>query len=299
MAREGLRRIRGALRGFGVPVLNVVVACQDGDIALKTAGLVPERRPGSGLAPAPFAEVARSWERFLDFDALPETVNPQEGYIVSANHKMVPDDAPVQVGVDWVAPYRAERIEELIVGAGRVSADDCARWQGDEANGRARRVLPALLEALAEQPPEERIAAACHALLKEWDGVDSRGQAAPLVFFRLMQVLSEHWVTSRLGAELAGRMPDISLQVDHLITDGAARLRLGDDAPCRASWPRRSRRRRGGSYGSAVRSPAGGVTTRSTGWRTGIRSPRRFRPWPACSAAQPRSSGGAGTLSRS
>lgn len=67
-----------------------MVACRDGDIALKTAGLVPERRPGSGLAPAPFAEVARSWERFLEFDALPETVNPDEGYIVSANHKMVP-----------------------------------------------------------------------------------------------------------------------------------------------------------------------------------------------------------------
>ncbi|MGW7100144.1 penicillin acylase family protein [Streptomyces sp. NPDC054838] len=225
------REFRGALRGFGVPVLNVVVACQDGDIALKTAGLVPERRPGSGLAPAPFAEVARSWEHFLPFDALPETLNPDEGYIVSANHKMVPDDAPVQVGVDWVAPYRAERIEELIVGAGRVTSDDCARWQGDETNGRAVRVLPSLLEALGRRPPVEPSAAACHAFLREWDGVDSRGQAAPLVFFRLMQVLAEHWVTSRLGADLAGRMPDISLQVDHLILDEGARARLGDEAP--------------------------------------------------------------------
>ncbi|GHB55111.1 penicillin amidase [Streptomyces cirratus] len=222
---------REALRGFGVPVLNLIVACRDGDIALKTAGLVPARRPGSGLAPAAFREVARSWERFLEFDELPETVNPQEGYIVSANHKLVPDHVPTQVGIDWVAPYRAERIEELILGAGRVTADDCARWQGDTANGRARRVLPTLLEALDRQPPEDPLARTCHELLKGWDGFDSAEQAAPLVFFRLTQILAEHWVTSRLGADLAGRMPDISLQVDHLILDGGARKRLGDREP--------------------------------------------------------------------
>ncbi|WP_330261084.1 penicillin acylase family protein [Streptomyces sp. NBC_00539] len=231
---RGYEEFRDALRGFGVPVLNVMVACRDGDIALKTAGLVPARRPASGLAPGAYSEVARSWERFLEFDELPETVNPEEGYIVSANHKLVPDDAPVQVGIDWVAPYRAERIEELILGAGPVTADDCARWQGDTANGRARRVLPALLEALDQQPPEDRLARACHELLKDWDGRDAADQAAPLVFFRLMQVLAEHWVTSRLGADLAGKMPDISLQVDHILLDGEARERLGDLEPLAA-----------------------------------------------------------------
>ena len=43
-------------------MLNVVVAGRDGTIALKTAGRVPDRVPGSGLTPAAFPSVARSWQ---------------------------------------------------------------------------------------------------------------------------------------------------------------------------------------------------------------------------------------------
>lgn len=81
---------RGALRGFGVPVSTSWWPAGTATSPSRRRAWSPNMRPGSGLAPAPFAEVARSWERFLEFDALPETVNPDEGYIVSANHKMVP-----------------------------------------------------------------------------------------------------------------------------------------------------------------------------------------------------------------
>ncbi|WP_371663560.1 penicillin acylase family protein [Streptomyces sp. NBC_00280] len=222
-------QLRDTLRTFGVPVLNVVVACQDGSIALKTAGNVPARVPGSsGNVPGRYAEVARSWEDFLSFDALPEVVDPVEGYIVSANHRLLPVDAPLDVGVDWLPPYRAERIEELITTEGSVTAAACARWQSDLLNGRARRVLPTLLDALDREPPETPLAVSCRRLLAEWDGHDQGHLAAPLVFFRLMQVLAEHWIGSRLGEELAAAMPDVSLQVDHLVLTPEARAALGD-----------------------------------------------------------------------
>ncbi|GAB2715852.1 penicillin acylase family protein [Streptomyces bullii] len=220
---------RDALRTFGVPVLNVVVACQDGTIALKTAGNVPAREPGSsGRPPAEHAVVARSWQEFLAFDDLPEAVDPPEGYIVSANHRLLPADAPLDLGVDWLAPYRAERIEELITTEETVTAAACARWQSDVLDGRARRVLPALLDALDEQPPQTPLAVTCRRLLREWDGHDHGHLAAPLVFFRLTQVLTEHWIGSRLGEELAAAMPDAALQVDHLVLTPEARAALGD-----------------------------------------------------------------------
>lgn len=199
---------REVLRSFGVPVLNVVVAGGDGTIALKTAGRVPDRRPGSGLAPADFAAVAPSWAEFVPFDALPESVNPDDGYLVSANHKLLPDGATPDLGGDWMPPYRAERIEELIRSTPAITADDCARWQTDDLNGRARRVLPLLLAATPATPAGR----ACHDALSTWDHHDRPGAAAPLVFARLMIALADEWL-----GPLALTAPDLVLQVDHLI----------------------------------------------------------------------------------
>ncbi|WP_416971073.1 penicillin acylase family protein [Streptomyces sp. 4F14] len=235
---SGPGAFRDALKGFGVPVLNVVWACQDGTISVKTAGRVPARLPGSGRAPDGHAQVAASWRDFLDFDDLPEDTDPERGHIVSANHKLLPDDDPRDVGADWVAPYRAERIEELITSAPRITPETCAAWQNDTADGRARRILPVLLTALAEAPPAEPLPAACHRLLADWDGHAHAGQAAPLIFFRLLQKLTDHWVYDRLGKDLAAAMPDVTLQVDHLLTSPGARRRLGDETPLPATVAR-------------------------------------------------------------
>lgn len=210
---------REVLRSFGVPVLNVVVAARDGTIALKTAGRVPRRVRGSGVSPGSFAEVAHSWHEFLDFEELPEVVNPPAGYIVSANHKLVPDDAPIDVGQDWVAPYRAARIEELIIATPRVTAEDCARWQLDDVNGRAGRLLPTLL---ADAPSD---------LLASWDHRDRGDAAAPLVFMRLVQLLGDGWLGRALGPELAAVVPDHTQLVDHLILNESARASLGLTTP--------------------------------------------------------------------
>uniref|UniRef100_UPI000A3FE682 penicillin acylase family protein n=1 Tax=Streptomyces acidiscabies TaxID=42234 RepID=UPI000A3FE682 len=94
-----------------------------------------------------------------------------------------------------------------------------------------RRILPVLLAALADAPPAEPLPAACHRLLADWDGHARPAEAAPLVFFRLLQKLTDHWVYDRLGADLAAAMPDVTLQVDHLLTSPGARARLGDGTP--------------------------------------------------------------------
>jgi penicillin G amidase len=222
---------RDALRYFGVPVLNYLVACADGTIALKTAGCVPRRRPGSGLLPAGYAEVAQSWQSFLGFEELPEVVNPAQGYIVSANNKLMADDDRLYLTADWAGAYRAPRINELIRERGRVTARDCARWQMDVMNARARRLLPVLLPALGTEDPPDDLTAACLDLLRGWDGYDHPGLAAPVIFSGLLTDLTAAWAGSRLGPDLADAMPDLSLQVDHLILDAAARSAAGVQGP--------------------------------------------------------------------
>ena len=205
---ESYVEFREVLRSFGVPVLNVVVAGRDGTIALKTAGRVPDRVPGSGLTPSAFPSVARSWQEFVPFDELPESVNPPEGYLVSANHKLLPDNTTPDLGGDWMPPYRAERIEELIRTTDKVTATDCGRWQTDDVNLRARRLLPLLLRATPATDPGRK----CHTLLAEWTHHDRADAAAPLVFAHLMIALADAWL-----GPLATTAPDLVLQVDHLV----------------------------------------------------------------------------------
>jgi penicillin G amidase len=209
---------REVLRSFGVPVLNVMVAGRDGTIAMKTAGRVPDRVRGSGLVPEPFVSVAESWRGFVPFDALPETVDPPEGYLVSANHELVPNDTAIDLGGDWMPPYRAERIGELIRTTPRVTASDCARWQLDDLNGRARLLLPLLLSS----PPATPAGETCRSLLANWDCHDGPDAAAPLVFSRLMLTLADEWL-----GPLAATAPDLVLQMDHLIQTPPAREALG------------------------------------------------------------------------
>ena len=215
---ESYVEFREALRSFGVPVLNVVVAGRDGTIAVKTAGRVPDRLRDSGLAPADFASVASSWREFVPFDALPESVNPPEGYVVSANHKLLPDGATPDLGGDWMPPYRAARIEELVRATETVTAHDCARWQTDDLNGRARLLLPLLLDCVPATPAGR----ACHALLSTWDCHDRGDAAAPRVFARLMLAVADAWF-----GPLATTMPDLVSQVDHLVRHPSAVESLG------------------------------------------------------------------------
>lgn len=226
---------REALRFFGVPVLNFAVAGRDGTIALRTAGRVPRRSKGSGLAPAGYDEVAASWREFIDFDDLPEVVDPPAGYLVSANNPLLPDRADLFLTADWAGAYRAPRIDKLVNGTAGVTVADCEYWQRDVANNRAGRVLPHLLAAIAGAPPTDPLTASCYRLLCRWDGRDAADQAAPLVFDRLMEELAVDWIGSRLGTDLAALMPDTPLQVDHLVLDPAARLALGIPADLVAS----------------------------------------------------------------
>jgi penicillin amidase len=175
--------------------------------------------------------VSRSWEDFIDFEDLPEVVNPPEGYIVSANHKLVADDAPIDVGQDWVAPYRAARIEELISATPSATPADCARWQLDDLNGRARLLLPTLLAAIPVSHP-------AHAVLSTWDMRDAPEAVAPLVFARLVQGLGDEWLDPLLGAELAAQVPDHTQQLDNLILTPSARAAVGITEPLAATVSR-------------------------------------------------------------
>jgi penicillin amidase len=95
---------RQAQRFFLAPVSNVVYADVDGNIAYTMAGQVPRRIANhSGLFPVPGSTSTYAWRSMIEFEYMPVSLNPPEGFLVTANNQVTPPDWPddYRIALDW------------------------------------------------------------------------------------------------------------------------------------------------------------------------------------------------------
>ena len=167
-----------ALSLYYAPMQNFVYADVDGNIGYYAPGALPIRAKGDGTAPVPGWTGEYDWTGYVPFDKLPHTFNPPEGFIVSANNKVVPDNYPYFISSSWAAPYRAERITEMIQSKPKLSPNDIAAMQADVHSVLARQLLPILLKAKAsDQRSQDAIN-----MLKDWNG-EIRGDSAQAAIY--------------------------------------------------------------------------------------------------------------------
>lgn len=196
---------REALKNFEVPTQNFVFASVDGTIAYHAGGIVPIRAKGDGLVPVPGWTGEYDWTGYIPFDKMPEVVNPAEGYIVTANNKVVDDRYPYLISYAYAEPYRATRIAELIKSKPGLTADDMRRIQTDYMNLRARDMLPKLLPIVAKASLNDTEKGALD-LLKQWNYVDAADQGAPLVFQAWWRNFNKRLYQPKMGEDLYSRM---------------------------------------------------------------------------------------------
>src|SRR5205085_1390620 len=108
-------QFESAVARWKVPSENLVYADTAGNIGEHSAGLAPIRK-WTGLLPVPGA-AGFDWAGFVPVNALPHSYNPREGFIATANHKMIPDHYPYKVGFEWASPYRIKRINWMFANA--------------------------------------------------------------------------------------------------------------------------------------------------------------------------------------
>jgi penicillin amidase len=169
-----------ALERWGTPGENQVYADTDGNIGWKPAGLVP-RRPGwDGLLPVP-GDGRYEWDGFMDVDELPVESNPSRGWIATANEMNLPEDYPCEkrkISFEWYAPYRYQRIAEVLEGNPRFTAQDSVDLQTDYLSMPARRIV-AQLEGLRPTDPKLRQALR---MLRGWDYILAADSAPAALF---------------------------------------------------------------------------------------------------------------------
>lgn len=192
-----------ALGEYGLPGLNMLYAGRDGCIGQMIAARVPLRPPQvpDDIVISPEAASAH-WRAFVTGRDLPQTVDPDEGVVASANN--APPPADVAISHFYSADHRVDRLRALLASKPRLSADDLARFQHDvyfaPADALARRLVAAVPEAGAPSNGQGPLAA-----LAAWDGryaADSAGALAfELVSAALVETLEKQTDNRPAGAD--------------------------------------------------------------------------------------------------
>jgi penicillin amidase len=157
---------------------NWVLADDGGHIGFQMSGTIPVRHPeANGFLPAPGWRSDYDWQGFLDPADLPRSIDPEGGYIVTANQDL---NAFGRVGPINIAmgDHRARRIAEQLESTEKVDAETCARIQMDDHSLQAAEFMEVLRPLLPETEAGR--------VLAEWDcryDPGSRGAVAFEIFY--------------------------------------------------------------------------------------------------------------------
>ena len=156
-----------ALRDWDVPPQNLIYGDKEGNIGYVMAGAIPIRAKGQHLLPSPGWTGEYEWIGFISFEELPQTYNPEQHFIVTANNRVVDDTYPYYITNEWLNGYRAQRIRDLLTSKGKLALEDMARIQGDQYSLPAVEIVPHILRVQGTTPLEK----AALDLLRTWNYV--------------------------------------------------------------------------------------------------------------------------------
>ncbi|RYJ07603.1 MAG: penicillin acylase family protein [Actinomycetales bacterium] len=170
---------REAAKLFTVPSQNLVYADRKGHIGYQSPGAIPIRSRGDGRWPVPGWDGRHEWTGYVPFDELPSVLDPSDGFIVTANNKVIGDQYPYVLGADTAPGYRSQRIRDLLTGhEGKLSVADMTRLQLDESNPLAPQLVP-LLQAISLDDTFDRQG---QDVLRGWDFQQDADSAAAAYF---------------------------------------------------------------------------------------------------------------------
>jgi penicillin G amidase len=221
MRAQNWREFLGAMNRWGAPAENQVYADVDGNIGYKPGGLFPRRSQWDGLLPVP-GNGRYEWEGFFDMDALPEEFNPSRGFSATANALVLPPDYPIaerRVGFEWSAPWRQQRVFEVLAEQNPHSLEQSLALQRDYHSVLAREVMARLPQTT------DGAAAPALRLLKDWDHT-LNADSAPALLYAV-------WMYRHLPPALARALlpegPEDLLPLDTLTIIDTLRYPLGEE----------------------------------------------------------------------
>ncbi|HZO73273.1 MAG TPA: penicillin acylase family protein [Ktedonobacteraceae bacterium] len=178
-----------AMRDWDVPPQNVIYADVEGNIGYIMAGAIPIRGKGQALLPSPGWKGEYEWVGYIPFEELPQSFNPEQHFIATANNRVVDDNYPYYITNEWLNGYRAQRIRDLLTSQDhKLTLADMARIQADYYSLPATEIVPYMLQVQPATP----LAASALQIARTWDyrlTAESAGAAIYITFLRKLERL--------------------------------------------------------------------------------------------------------------
>ena len=162
----------GALKHFRQPPQNIVLADQDGQIGMMTAGAAlihPNPQRGIRMGQQRSARIP-----FTDMHNYYRRLNPATGYVASANQEQVDHPLAEHISTRYESSTRGQRISALI--------ESMPDGSMDESHLRALHMDVHDGEWNLLRPLLEQIAGPYAAYLRGWDGVLDTARIAPTLY---------------------------------------------------------------------------------------------------------------------
>jgi len=216
--RTVLKSYRGSPQSF-------LFADKKGNIGLQLAGNLPERKISDLTKKLRASLILPGWTGTCDwtgrmeFEAMPYSLNPKEGFLV-ANFTNLPDfEAPV-------TPYPVQRVQSLLGGfkqsGRRPGLPDMAVLQGDEYAPLTALVKETLQTNVNKQEVNDQIQLTALQTLDQWDGYLRRQSASAAIYESFIRTVGRRVLMSKMGLPLTNeylrRWPRWTVQVEHSLS---------------------------------------------------------------------------------
>ncbi|MEM6806536.1 MAG: penicillin acylase family protein, partial [Bacteroidota bacterium] len=174
-----------ALKGVDNMFFNFVLGDVEGNIAHQTTGLIPKRINGQGAKPQASKQLIAD---FIPKGEMPHTINPERGWVGTANHDTRPDDYPHYYSSHFSPAYRYMRMQEVLGTSKKLSSEDLWQLVTDCKNKQAEQLTPLFIATLEKEDATKELAN----ILKAWnymDAVEERGAAVYNVLYTVLNSL--------------------------------------------------------------------------------------------------------------
>ena len=196
--------------------LNVVSGYDSGDIAWQLVGDAPIRKSGYGTLPSAGWDPEPGWmDERIGVDELPGAVNPEAGFIATANNKPLQGDEGPFLAYDYIDGYRLARIDESLSERDDWALESVGELQMDRTPIPWREMRDVVLSVDSSDPSIAR----AFRMLKAWDGVAAINSSAASVYELFVADMARRVVFAKapntvewaLGKGLSALTPEASI----------------------------------------------------------------------------------------
>ena len=224
-----------AIKNLHTPGQNCAFAAKNGDIAIWCQGEFPAKWKRQGDFVMPGIDSSYRWQGIIPQSENPHMLNPERGFISSANQLPVDTSYPYYIGGGGFPNYRGWIINKRLSQMADITPQDMMDLQTNNYNVFAEMARPALLKYMNEgvlNADEKKY----WDILKEWNLRSDTGEVGPVVFVLLWDSLENIVWHDEAKLIHSDFIPNHTSLLEGLLKDSAYIFADNIETPQKETW---------------------------------------------------------------